>query len=259
MKSTLDTTKQIEWSIGEDLVCPITHELFVDPVLCSDGILYERRAIEQYFQTKHGGRILSPITRKEMTTTTLVEARQIKNHIQGLVDQGFIRGTDALQWRQRKQELKEQVELIEKAKSGHMASMVDLAINYHNGEAGFEEDNEKAFQWFNKARESGNVTGMAEAGHMLVQGLGARKNTQQGFLYMGMAAGLGSTVAAYYLGFALAEGRYGIPVDEKDAIPLLEKALSDCRGGPGDNGVTEEGKREARRKLAQLKPKDEGV
>jgi hypothetical protein len=34
-----------------ELTCPITTELFVDPVFTSDGQVYERKAIERWLQT----------------------------------------------------------------------------------------------------------------------------------------------------------------------------------------------------------------
>ncbi len=35
----------------DDLLCPITHEIIIDPVIASDGHTYERVAIEEWFKT----------------------------------------------------------------------------------------------------------------------------------------------------------------------------------------------------------------
>lgn len=35
-------------SLGNILCCPITHELFIDPVLAEDGRTYEKEAITMY-------------------------------------------------------------------------------------------------------------------------------------------------------------------------------------------------------------------
>ena len=43
----------------EDLLCPITHELFRDPVFLADGHVYERSAIERWFAA---GKRVSPLT-----------------------------------------------------------------------------------------------------------------------------------------------------------------------------------------------------
>ena len=37
---------------GRRLTCPITHQLFADPVMASDGFLYERSAIERWFAAR---------------------------------------------------------------------------------------------------------------------------------------------------------------------------------------------------------------
>ena len=48
---------------GEPLLCPITLELFRDPVLAQDGHIYEREAIENWIRTKG----TSPLTRQELS------------------------------------------------------------------------------------------------------------------------------------------------------------------------------------------------
>jgi len=47
----------------EDLYCPITHQLFNDPVFASDGFIYERSAIVKHFESNY----TSPITRETIT------------------------------------------------------------------------------------------------------------------------------------------------------------------------------------------------
>ena len=50
--------------------CPITHELFVDPVLLvSDGHTYERSAVERWLGMGHR---TSPLTGAPLTSTTIV-------------------------------------------------------------------------------------------------------------------------------------------------------------------------------------------
>lgn len=43
---------------GRRLTCPITHQLFADPVMASDGFLYERAALERWFAARR----TSPLT-----------------------------------------------------------------------------------------------------------------------------------------------------------------------------------------------------
>ncbi|CAF4163764.1 unnamed protein product, partial [Rotaria sordida] len=59
---------------SDDLLrCPITLELFHDPVLAQDGHTYEREAIEQWIQN-HGS---SPITRQRLSFEKLYPNRKI--------------------------------------------------------------------------------------------------------------------------------------------------------------------------------------
>lgn len=53
-----------------DLICPITLQLFQDPVIATDGHTYERKAIEQYWNTK--GRPVSPKTNLQLKSRTLI-------------------------------------------------------------------------------------------------------------------------------------------------------------------------------------------
>lgn len=46
-----------------DLVCPITHELFVDPVLNAAGLVYERTAFVRYLNGCGQGQVADPVTR----------------------------------------------------------------------------------------------------------------------------------------------------------------------------------------------------
>jgi U-box domain len=57
------------------LVCPITQELFVDPVLAEDGHTYERSAITRWFGT---GNTRSPVTNEELEGKRLVANHVIK-------------------------------------------------------------------------------------------------------------------------------------------------------------------------------------
>lgn len=254
--SSTSKPKKVKWSVGDDLVCPITHELLLDPVIAEDGLMYERQAIQMHFRiNQHEGQFTSPLTRETMGSR-LFAAPQIKNHIDGLVEKGYIRGPEAVKWKQRKQEKKDQAKLIQKAQDGNEDAMLKLASNYYNGDDGFDENNDQAFHWFDAARDAGNIIGQCEAGNMLALGLGVEQNVERGILHLGTAAGRGSRVAAYYLGFALAEGRYGLPVHKKDAICWLKKCLSEKVSCPGDHGITEVGKRKARQQLDQLQDRD---
>ena len=54
---------------NQNFLCPITQEVMRDPVIGSDGITYERTAIEAWFSAGHS---TSPLTRAPMTSRSLV-------------------------------------------------------------------------------------------------------------------------------------------------------------------------------------------
>lgn len=58
----------------ENLICPITQEIFKDPVVADDQIIYERDAIEDWLLKNN----ISPITRHRMTNI-LISTNFIKN------------------------------------------------------------------------------------------------------------------------------------------------------------------------------------
>ncbi len=75
-----EASKKMRKSINDvaaDLVCPITQELPIDPVMAEDGKIYERNAILEWFSEK-GPRITSPSTNARMGTR-LLPAVQTRN------------------------------------------------------------------------------------------------------------------------------------------------------------------------------------
>ena len=60
-----------------DLRCPITHEIFLDPVIISDGFTYEREAIEKALNKSKK----SPLTNKALSNTTIISNFIIKKTV----------------------------------------------------------------------------------------------------------------------------------------------------------------------------------
>ena len=69
--------------IPDNYTCDITHTLMVDPALCSDGNIYEYRAIETWFLKSR----TSPKTREPLTNTELVRCNDLRSKIQKFVEQ----------------------------------------------------------------------------------------------------------------------------------------------------------------------------
>ncbi len=62
------------FTVPNELLCPITHSLFHDPVVASDGHTYERAAITDWLKTSRR----SPMTRENISIQTLNQNRVIK-------------------------------------------------------------------------------------------------------------------------------------------------------------------------------------
>ncbi len=74
--------KQGRASIPAHLVCPITHELFVDPVNTTLGNTYEREYIEKWFE-KHD---TDPLTNEHVSAKFLSPNRNIKDAVKAFQD-----------------------------------------------------------------------------------------------------------------------------------------------------------------------------
>eukprot|EP00562_Extubocellulus_spinifer_P011448 CAMPEP_0178550022 /NCGR_PEP_ID=MMETSP0697-20121206/6036_1 /TAXON_ID=265572 /ORGANISM="Extubocellulus spinifer, Strain CCMP396" /LENGTH=120 /DNA_ID=CAMNT_0020182793 /DNA_START=327 /DNA_END=685 /DNA_ORIENTATION=+ len=74
---------------AENFVCPITHELPIDPVMAEDGVIYEKREIKEWIRKKQadGNDVTSPATNTKMGTK-LLPVLQVRNNIKDLVENG---------------------------------------------------------------------------------------------------------------------------------------------------------------------------
>jgi Mg-chelatase subunit ChlD len=79
MANTTTTT------MNQNFLCPITQSPMTDPVIGSDGITYERAAIEAWFAAGHA---TSPLTRAPMTSQSLVPNYALKALIEEAVAGG---------------------------------------------------------------------------------------------------------------------------------------------------------------------------
>ena len=71
---------------------------------------------------------------------------------------------------------------------------------------------------------------MAWFGRFLLRGIGGPEDNVFGIMNVTQAAGLGSDVAAFILGFAFFEGVHGLPKDTVRARYWLKKIVDDeCR------------------------------
>jgi len=62
----------------DNFICPITQDIMSDPVICADGITYERKAIEHWLQSHS----TSPVTRQPLNSSNLITNYALKNMIE---------------------------------------------------------------------------------------------------------------------------------------------------------------------------------
>ena len=213
--------------VTDDLICPITRELPYDPVMAEDGRIYDRCAIESHIAACPcpSRNLKSPMTLKKMGPK-LIPSKQTKNIIEALIENGTITGDFLEQWNQRLDEHKVKDDLMKKANNGDVQAMLDVGTYYYHGTNGFQTNEKLAFQWLKKAHDDHRVViATAMLGYMHLTGQGVKKNVPQGIMYTMQAAQRGSDMAMAHLGDYLANGRYGMNVDHKEAIFWLKKAV----------------------------------
>ncbi|KAJ8955719.1 hypothetical protein NQ318_008591 [Aromia moschata] len=69
--------------IPHEYLCPITHEIMREPVICSDGFTYEKNAIAEWFMS---GKFTSPMTNEVLSKTDYVFNLELRNAIHNFLD-----------------------------------------------------------------------------------------------------------------------------------------------------------------------------
>jgi len=212
--------------MADELICPITFELPLNPVVAEDGRTYEHWAIKQVIETQ-GTELRSPVTNVPMGPQ-LLPSLPLRNAIENLVQSGVIDGDKVEGWKKRLAEEKEVKVLREKAEGGSAAAMYNLGIRYKDGSNGLSKDDVTAYEWFKRGADehqkrgttnteiTGQVMCFACMGVALLFGQGVEPNPAHAILLLCEAATLGSDVAAKHLGDCYYSG-YGVPMDAKAA------------------------------------------
>ena len=72
-----------ERGVPDGLICPLSLEIYEDPVMAADGFSYERREIENWFAR---GKRTSPKTNEELPHVMLVPNRDLRAMCQDFLD-----------------------------------------------------------------------------------------------------------------------------------------------------------------------------
>eukprot|EP00568_Trieres_chinensis_P000453 CAMPEP_0183309456 /NCGR_PEP_ID=MMETSP0160_2-20130417/25353_1 /TAXON_ID=2839 ORGANISM="Odontella Sinensis, Strain Grunow 1884" /NCGR_SAMPLE_ID=MMETSP0160_2 /ASSEMBLY_ACC=CAM_ASM_000250 /LENGTH=255 /DNA_ID=CAMNT_0025473485 /DNA_START=171 /DNA_END=938 /DNA_ORIENTATION=+ len=238
-------------NMADELLCPITTELPVDPVTAEDGRTYERSEMEKLILYQ-GKNLRSPVT-NQLMGPRLSPAYQVRNIIEMLMKSGMISGDRMGKWRQGMSDTADVKAMTKKAENGDTDAMYNLSYWYDFGKKGLAIDFNKAYKWCKKAASNNNVRGMAAAGWHLIKGRGVALGLAEGMALMGMAAQGGSDFAAYFLGVCFNDGLCGLPKSAEWAKFWLQKVVG---GNCNIRHLSQMGHEKARKSLIQMEVED---
>ena len=152
--------------IARELLCPLSKTLAIDPVLCEDGLVYEKEAIETL--RSKSDRFCVPLISRTPFHPTLSRIVEI------LVSSGEINGEYLGGWADTRP-----------ARFGS-ASVVEEVIKFvEEGEkilsgTVVHRDEEKAYAYFESASEEGVEMGTIRKAECLLTGTGVKKDHAEG-------------------------------------------------------------------------------
>ena len=221
---------------AEELVCPITFELPVDPVTAEDGRVYERRAIEDWIARP--GELKSPTANTPMGPR-LLPATQARNIIERMVRTGAISGPKAEAW-SKKLAGEEEVKAVRaEAEGGDAEAMCDLGNWYYFGKKGLTKDFKQAAGWWQRGDDLGQVKCTAMLGACYAQGHGVEKDEVYAVHLYTAAAARGSQVGCYFLANYLAMGWGGMRSNARAATRWF-RAMESAEAEDASDGARDD-------------------
>ena len=211
--------------VAADLVCPITQELPIEPVMAEDNKIYEKKAILEWLSRD----ATSPVTRARMGSR-LLPAIQTRNMIEALVKSGAIGDELTTAWKQKLADEKLVKEMHAKAEGGDGSAMYRLGGWCNSGMNGLTKDDVQARAWYERSAAARHPKGMAAFGECLLLGIGGPQDNALGLVNVTEAAYLGSDVGVMKLGRGFYNGKYGLPRDPARAKFWLKKIIDrECK------------------------------
>ena len=204
-------------SVSKHLICPITQELMVDPVLAEDGNTYERSAIKRWISTKSTSP-LNPNCR--LNAYRLMTNRMAKKQIEEIVESGELNDQLCADYANRKaQMLYDEGKVEEAAELGLPEAQGEMADRCFLGRDGVTKDLEKSVEWAKKAAEGGDKTGQFRIGvaYHFAQG-GLEKDCALAKKWYVGAAKQGCTVSMNNIGNLYEYGGHGVTKNPVTAV-----------------------------------------
>ena len=220
-------------ALADEWICPITHELPLDPVTASDGRVYERSAITSWLMRElpAGQPAKSPVTNEPMSPR-LIPAPQVRNTIRGMVASGAVSGDKAEAWKTRLQEQEEVEEMRRKAEGGDIKMASRLGDKYYLGKV-IRRDYAQALRWYKFAADGGDSHSLMMCGSFYANGLSDEtitviRNEARAIMYFTWSAAVGERSGAkscMNLGNAFKNGKLGLDEDKEEATKWYDKAF----------------------------------
>lgn len=223
--------------VVDEYVCPITHQLPVDPVLAEDGMMYDRRSIAEWIEKNQitgptgDTFVKSPMSNANMGTK-LTEMRLVRNTIQELIDGNLVDDEMAAAV-QKQRALKEAAEAGDPEAMYNMGvEAFDRALDLLKGEAKAEAY--KSNDWFRRGAAAHDMKCMAMEGSHLYRGFEpwntdfekedrTEQNGLQGYIKHGLVLIAQSAnevdLAAYCMALAYMRGDLGANFPHLSSIP----------------------------------------
>ena len=209
-------------------MCPITHELMVDPVQASDGWTYEASALAKWLETRN----TSPLDPSlHLDIGLLRPNRAVRDAIEELVESGDLDDTVAETWRAAVKDLDSAPELfrngriLEAAELGYPQAQGTLAWKYYEGD-GVAQDLEQSLKWARKAACGGDGAGQYRVAYAYHTGEGLQCNWVEAVKYYSLAYHNGMDLACNNICEMYSTGGYGLPQNDSKLFEWCSKSTS---------------------------------
>ena len=218
---------QIQQGFLPVVTCPLSKKVMIDPVMATDGHVYERVHITHHLDA-YQNQPMSPVT-NEPLGPQLVPAMQVRTLIEYLIRSYVLGEEQSESWRKREATMIEGNIIEQQAMDGKPSSMTEYGMLLNFGVKGRPRDPVKAVIWFKRAACAGNAKGKAMCARAFLEGDGVESDWKNGLLLLGAACELGSETALYVRGMAHAENKYNFTKNRRIAASWFEQMHSAVR------------------------------
>lgn len=198
--------------IARELLCPLSNTLPIDPVLCQDGLVYEREDLEAL---RRQSRAYSVPLISQSPFHSKLKCIIEKIVSSGKIDDAYLGG-----WAEKKQASSESTTIenaldpYEATAEGDTRRMVESGEMCLKGEV-VERDEELAYAYFERASENDDQIGAIRKADCLLTGTGVTKDIQDGYQTLVEAAQMERSVpATLRLIYFYTDGTFGFEKSE---------------------------------------------